>query len=377
MDDAGLSSYPGESPAIGLLDAVRSLPQPTQGWRKWTREENSELMVCYYIARLQGKGYRNCLKNFWDARNPSKCIRSENNLCYQARAVIHSKPLIEFELQAIQQSVSHQTNTASEACANPATSINPTTCEPRVVTTECNVMELNEPSNENALVADIGSVDAANPVFDLTASPAADVPLLTNREYDSLLSCCRHCAASATSELKEIFDQVILFLQDLDSACFSSRTTVSKVTETKLIKDLIRLANKCISEIMMAMQLDLLECNSLVYAAAKAVVYISEGQSTGTTGGWSNHGQWRDHLTSRIYKLRKHLVSINSSTILTPKLFSIKRHLFKLYGINSVHSFLIAVETLKQKIKCSAARLRKYNDRVTQYKQNSMFRSNQ
>ena len=114
MDDAGLLPYPSESPATGLLDAARPLSQPTQGRGKWTREENTELMMCYYTARLEGKGYRNRLKCLWDARNPSKSFRSENNLCCQARAVIHSKLLTEFELQAIEQSVSCQTSTSSD-----------------------------------------------------------------------------------------------------------------------------------------------------------------------------------------------------------------------------------------------------------------------
>ena len=67
MDEAGFLPYSGESLATGLSDAVRPLLQPAQGRRKWTREENTELTVCYYFARSKGKGYRNRLKDLWDA----------------------------------------------------------------------------------------------------------------------------------------------------------------------------------------------------------------------------------------------------------------------------------------------------------------------
>ena len=48
---------------------------------------------------------------------PIKYIRSENNLCCQVCAVIHSKLLTEFELQAIEQLVLHHTSSTNEVAS--------------------------------------------------------------------------------------------------------------------------------------------------------------------------------------------------------------------------------------------------------------------
>jgi len=120
-------------------------------------------------------------------------------------------------------------------------------------------------------VSDDGLSETTNPVV-----VADDVPTAT-REFDSLLSCVQICATNAVSELTQMFQQFTLFLQDMDSSCFTSRIPVSRVSETKTVRDLIRLANLCNNEVMMVAELDLLEYNCLVYAVAKAAAYISKG----------------------------------------------------------------------------------------------------
>jgi len=321
---------------------------------------------------MEGKGYRNRLKRLWDDRNPSKCYRSENNLCCQARAVTHSKLLTELELQAIQQSVSHQNPTSDEHH------------DEAVVTNHSNVSDSPEKTdnvNDSLEKTDYSNVndspEKTDPVPDnaaaLTASPITDIP---TRQYDSLLSCVQYCASVADPELEQMFEKIIVFVEESGSGDISSRNPVPRVTDSKFVKDLTKLANRCINEIMIALKPDLLECNCLVYAAAMAVVQLSGGSSISRQSSW---GSWRKRITSQIDKHRKHLsqlVAINSNSTLTPRLQAIKNHLFKLYGINSVHLFLITIETLKQRIKCSAIRLKRYDEKVTRHRQNSLFRSN-
>jgi len=97
-DNAGLLPLPCGSPAIELLNAERSTAATVRGRCRWSREENLELMKCYYLARAAGKGYQKRLKDLWDSRNPDKKFRSSNNLSCQARAILRSKLLSEFEL---------------------------------------------------------------------------------------------------------------------------------------------------------------------------------------------------------------------------------------------------------------------------------------
>ena len=324
--------------------------------------------------------------------------------------MIHSNKLLtEFELQAIQQSVSADAAADAKgadtiigyALCNPVKPdelldeiVSPKKFDPvrvnvsfdgtapnETASPKCDPVRLNVSSDGTVPIFDyVLSDDVVSPATVLTTSPAVGAVNVAAREFDSVLSCARHCFSKATPEMARMFEQVITFLQDFDTTCFSSRTPVSRVAETKTVKNLIHLANQCISEILMTMELDMLECNCLVYAAAKAVVYIAKGNSSNSFGGHNSGEHWKERLTSRISKLRKdlsQLVAINSCTTLTPRLFAIKKRLYKAYKSNSVHSFLIATETLKQKITCSAVRLKKYKEKVTRFRQNTLFRSNQ
>ena len=55
----------GSSSAEHLLSGMK------YGWRKWTYEDNIELMHCFYVAKLDEAGYRDCLKGLWDSFNPA------------------------------------------------------------------------------------------------------------------------------------------------------------------------------------------------------------------------------------------------------------------------------------------------------------------
>lgn len=102
-DKIGLLPLLCGNPSTELLDARRSVGMVC-GRHHWSCEKNLELMRCYYSAKTAGKGYQKCLKSLWDSRNPDKIFsRSINNLSCQARAVLNSKLLSEFELCEAQQ----------------------------------------------------------------------------------------------------------------------------------------------------------------------------------------------------------------------------------------------------------------------------------
>ena len=115
-DNAGLLPLPCGSPSIKLLDAERSSATMVRGRRSWSREENLELMKCYYSAKAARKSYQKRLKNLWDSRNPDKTFRSSNNLSCQARAILHSKLLSEFELCEAQPCTSISVDAAPYNC---------------------------------------------------------------------------------------------------------------------------------------------------------------------------------------------------------------------------------------------------------------------
>ena len=115
------------------------------------------------------------------------------------------------------------------------------------------------------------------------------------------------------------------------------------------------------------------------YAASLAVVRLS-GQRFDGGGRRNDRGAWKVRLESQIQKLRGHLsqlLAIHQSPSLTARLRHLKSSLFRLYHIVDTPSFLIAVETLKQRITCLAARVRRYQTRLLRFWQNKTFRRNQ
>ncbi|XP_065900134.1 uncharacterized protein [Dysidea avara] len=198
MDEAGFLPYSGESLATGLSDAVRPLLQPAQGRRKWTREENTELT---------------------------------------ARAVIHSNKLLtEFELQAIQQSVSADAAADAKgadtiigyALCNPVKPdelldeiVSPKKFDPvrvnvsfdgtapnETASPKCDPVRLNVSSDGTVPIFDyVLSDDVVSPATVLTTSPAVGAVNVAAREFDSVLSCARHCFSKATPEMARMFEQ--------------------------------------------------------------------------------------------------------------------------------------------------------------------------
>ena len=88
--------------ATGLLSAERLPSGTTRSQQKWTYKENTELMHCFYLAKLDGVGYRDCLKSLWDSRNPAKSAINVNTLCCYSRNIQVSHLLTNYDLKQIQ-----------------------------------------------------------------------------------------------------------------------------------------------------------------------------------------------------------------------------------------------------------------------------------
>jgi len=99
MDDVDSVPLSDGDSSTELLSAERLVCGTVRERRRWSREENCELMRCYYKAKAAGKGYQKRLKEMWDSRNPAKVFRTMNNLCCQALNVICTHLLTVIELE--------------------------------------------------------------------------------------------------------------------------------------------------------------------------------------------------------------------------------------------------------------------------------------
>ena len=82
-------------------------------------------------------------------------------------------------------------------------------------------------------------------------------------------------------------------------------------------------------------------------------------------------------MLSEVYRHLSQLEATYKSTVLSSHLQRIKAKLFRIYHIIDQPSFLIAIETLKQRITAFATRLQKYQERLLCQWQNHTFCSNQ
>ena len=363
-----------------LSGAMRSTNITVHGRRRWSHEENCELMRCYYHARVAGRGYQKRFKDLWDIRNPDKSFRTMNNLCCQARNVIHSHLLTEAELKDLQQYPLQQldasvsvvllaTNDSGDELAPPPQEINNSVAhDSELLTLESDRVEVLTHQDQS-------------PVGE-SVSPSQTNELDNNSDnFEFLLLCVNQCLSNGdvTLELKTVFSQLCVCLSEVGTLELDVRQALPRVVETSAVRHWLALINDCIHRILHCATLTLTQCDCLVYAGAMAVVRLS-GLNIKPRNGHCNKNGWRSRLESKIQEMRGHLsqlVAIQRSTTLSAHLQRVKSRLFRIYHINNQSSFLIAIETLKQRIVALSTRLRKYRERLLRYWQNRTFCSNQ
>jgi len=187
-------------------------------------------------------------------------------------------------------------------------------------------------------------------------------------KFQTLVDCITQCLnhGDISAELTSVFDQLHVGLLEIGSVEFDIRHPLLRVTETPVVKQWLSLVNDCIRHIVQFSNLDLLQCDCLVYSGALTVVRLSR-LSDKPKGGNQNKNGWRFRLQSKVQNLRAHLsqlVAIRQSTTPSAHLQRIKSKLFRIYQITDHSSFSIAIESLKQHIVAFAARLRRYKERL-------------
>ncbi len=105
-----------EIPLAPLRD-LGSRSHVQNGFRRWTHNDNMELMYCYYKARPMERGFLKRMANEWKTRGNSD--RSQLQLASHKKYILNSNLLKEFELQAIQDRIQH--DSTNEELEKPAT----------------------------------------------------------------------------------------------------------------------------------------------------------------------------------------------------------------------------------------------------------------
>ncbi len=101
------------SPDVGARNCVRN----GYIYRRWTHNDDKELMYCYYKARPKEKGFQKRMANEWKTRGNFNC--SEEQLASHKKYILEKNKMTESVLQTIRDKVQHDSH--NEQLDKPAT----------------------------------------------------------------------------------------------------------------------------------------------------------------------------------------------------------------------------------------------------------------
>ena len=151
----------------------------------------------------------------------------------------------------------------------------------------------------------------------------------------------------------------------------SEREKLPKLkTNSKLIK-LQEEVNGVIEDLLEENEMDITDINNLIYAAAKFMTQSLNGPSKRSKNG-RNVKLWKIRMEKQISSWRKELSIIAETGTGSDngKLNRKKRKILNKYRVTDAKEVAQLTETLKQKVKAKAQRIRRYEERETQCSQN-------
>ena len=88
-----------------LLLTEHQLEMLTMKRHKWMKQENSEVLYCYYSSYPNERGYRARLYSLWRERNPDGAPFSEQRIVDQTLSLLHRGEFTAVELEELMQRV--------------------------------------------------------------------------------------------------------------------------------------------------------------------------------------------------------------------------------------------------------------------------------
>ena len=322
----GNYSAPAVMPSPGRSEMVNQVScdrQPVTGRARWSTEANRKLMELYYRSRIpKVYGFRKRLHQLWNESNEEQM--TEQKICGQARSVQVNKLLSQLELDEIEKSV--KTSMSGEI-DNLSTSVE----EVPSISVEISD-SLQQESNERVIPQASDSIKVREPA-DLDEKTLVDA-ILEQRER---LTTCR-------TRLKSL----------------------RNVENGKIMKE-VRKVNKALECVEVK---DITEVNNTIWACANLITEkVSPAQEKNRTP-W-----WKRRLERKVKEIRKDLSRVNECQTREWN-DPLRKQLEYKYRIKS-KGYKVAIEELKQRLKATAAKLKGYNERERQFRENRMFTNNQ
>ena len=315
----------------GRHPATAELRQRRLGW---TKEDNKRLFECYARSKPERRGYRKRLLDLWKAYNTNTELTkvTEQRLADQVRQIKNKKWLETAEQEEIYQRI------RDEDQATETTEVIPTA-----------TLDHATASDNQDELQDEGSMPVEEEPRVFTAPDQTQEGI--SLEEDALRNRILH--------VMQLVQRVGLpSLKSCDTA--KLRVELGKVNEA--VK---RIQTHNITEL-----------NSLLYAAAY-VTTERMGMLKERRGRRTDEPFWKRRVKRNIDTWRKDLSKIEEVRRGNMKLKQRKRdRLNRKYHLEERGTMYVS-GMLKQKIKAGGRKVKRYDERCQQYKQNQLFRTNQ
>ena len=289
--------------------------------RKWSTNDNRLLMECYFKSRPDERGYRQRMHRIWRQSGGDVAI-SEQRLADQVRTIKSKGWFSRAELEDIKRHALPSSETNNREHPPPQAPAAPP-------------QELHDPSTS------------------------------TTREPDEPPS------PGPTSPTQQPQDERLQsILQRMTQERRSRLQALRHVPKKKLMKE-VNAVDRLLSTVETA---TITQTMDLVYACAQTVTErLTEGKKTAQNG--PSEPPWRRRLSDQIAQLRSDiskLEAMQKGDLRSKKQTQALKTKYKI-----TKDYRTTIETLKQRLTALAARLKRYDARAQQWRQNQLFRNNQ
>ena len=301
---------------------------------KWNKEVNKIVMRCFYMSDPTKRGYRKRMLSIWNELGVFEV--SEQRLADQTRAIRTNGWLSEIELEEIQR------NTESDHM-------------------EADV-RVTSGGDDSARRIELETTDESE---EHEAAAESDNNNIGNELSEQDL--CNTLRREGVSEDDIDLVKLVLEEREIGNAPPDNLRNVDR----KILKQHAAKINGILKYIPTK---DITEMKNLLLAAGR-VVQMNVGMKRNENGN-AKEPLWKRRLRSKMSGIRKDLGHVQrwkrgELENIDLKYELERKYLVKKKGIN------VVIEELKQRIKAVQHKIKRYEDRTEQYKQNRMFETNQ
>ena len=307
--------------------------------QRWTREEYIQVMTAFYEAKFSPAEGSNTEQTYklWREKHPEiRPAMDGNKLANVRRDIVKNKRLEDTTLQQIQNDIREK-------------------IEIQNVDNSCSAT--NDGTEESEIL------------HETTVISQPDIE--TSDQTNTIDS-------ASSEEVSAISEKIMIKLEELKHQHLSDRIQLPKIRKDRKAKDLIHKGNIAILKLKTQTMepLTITELNQMVYATASVITEELGVTIQRKKGRQHKQPQWKERISKDIECLRKKL------SILTEK---VKGSMVSHRKITRVLSQLKCkseadipsiIEKIKQKIAAKTQRIRRYEKRGKQFRQNKLFKDN-